>query len=132
MKEINKRFFHRYNLYLEVAFLSAFQQWKNEPTISFARILKDTLTQSNVWPQKEFLREQALNYVLRYVQVSSMMQLICYSYEIVKDGGLDQSAQALKNKLKSIKAKVDVDGKEKTTNSIILFPLSYRHGGAAR
>lgn len=121
MKEIDKRFFHRYNLYLEVAFLSAFQQWKNEPTISFARILKDTLIQSNVWPQKEFSREQAMNYILRYIQVSSMMQLICYSYEIVKDGGLDQSAQALKNKLKSIKAKVDVDGKEKATNALQLL-----------
>ena len=123
MKSIDKKFFHRYNLYLEVAFLSAFQQWKKEPTISFARILKNTLTESNVWPSEEFTREQALNYILRYIQVSSMMQLICYSNEVVQSGGLDQSSQALKNKLKSIKSKIDIDGKEKTTNALQLLKI---------
>ena len=123
MKTIDKRFFHRYNLYLEVAFLDALMKWKQEPTISFARLLKSSFVETNVWPNEEFSREQAMNYILRYIQVSSMMQLSCYAYEMVKDGGLDQTSNDLKNKLKSIKAKIDIDNKEKTTNAWQLFKI---------
>ena len=120
---MDNRFFHRYNLYLEVAFLDAFKKWNLEPNISFARILKTNLEESGLWDSKEFTREQMLNYVLRYIQVSSMMQLICYSNELVQSGGLDQTSQSLKNKLKSIKSKIDVDGKEKTTNALQLLKI---------
>ena len=123
MSSVDKKFIHRYNLYMEVAFLKAFQLWKLEPNVSFARILKETLQKSNLWPSEDATREQVLNYMLRYIQVSISMQTACYCYEIIKSTGLDQSSQSLKNKLKSIKTVIDVDNKEKTTNALQMLKI---------
>ena len=108
---------------MKTAFLKALQIWKKEPNISFLRILKDTLQAYDFWPADNMSREQVLNFMLRYIQVSMAMQSSCYCYEIIKSSGIDQSSQNLKNKLKSIKAVIDVDNKEKTTNALQLLKI---------
>ena len=122
--KIDKKFINRQNLYYEVGFLVALQQWREEPDISFLRIFKDSFKKQGLWPTDEnFTREQVLIYVLRYMQISMAMQIICYSNEIIKEAGLNQGAQDVKNKLKEIKTKLDVDGKEKTTNALQMMKI---------
>lgn len=122
-EKIDKKFIHRYNLYLEAVFLKTFQKWKIEPNISFLRLLKETMNEYDLWSFENISREQLLAYMTKYMQVSFLMQSCCYSYEIIKDGGLNQSSQNLKNNLKQIKAKIDVDNIEKTTNALQLVKI---------
>ena len=124
MDKEEKQFNNRENLYYEVAILDCLQQWKREPHISFLRILKETLKKRGAWSETfKNNREGVLFYILSYMQMSMAMQTFCYAFEAVKEAGLDQSAQSLKNTLKSFKTKVDVDGKEKTTNALQLMKI---------
>ncbi|MBE7076286.1 MAG: hypothetical protein E7374_00100 [Clostridiales bacterium] len=120
---LDKKFFHRYNLSMETIFLKAFKEWESQPHISFLRIMKDTLQSYNRWPSEDISREQVLQYILRHTQLSFMMQQTCYAYEIVEEAGLNSSSQRVKNKLRSIKTKIDVDGIEKNTDALQLLKI---------
>lgn len=124
MDLVDRKMSNRENLYFEVAFLDAMQQWKREPHISFLRIFKDTCKKRKAWADSfQGKRETVLRYVASYMQMSMAMQTICYAYEMIKDAGLDQSAQGVKNTLKNIKTKLDIDGKEKTTNALQMIKI---------
>jgi len=119
-----KQIFNRQNLYYEVAFLDALQHWRDEPNISFLRIFKETCQKRGIWPEGfNITREDFLSYIAQYMQISMAMQTICYTNEVVKETGLDQSSQDVKNALKNLKIKCDIDGKEKNTNIIQMLKI---------
>ena len=119
-----KQIFNRQNLYYEVAFLDALQHWRDEPNISFLRVFKETFQKRGIWPEGYNIpREDFLAYVTKYMQISMAMQTICYTNEVIKETGLDQSAQDVKNALKNLKIKCDVDGKEKNTNILQMLKI---------
>ena len=97
-------------------FLLAFINWEHNQEKSFAILFREELKKSGVY-ESTFKMRELIGEIEWYFKTSLTMQAFVYFNESLKNGKFDLSLKNGKYDFKTIKAKVDVDGKEKTTNS---------------
>lgn len=103
-------------------FLLAFMKWERNQEKSLAIIFREELKKTGVY-KPDFDMRALIGEIEWYYKTSMAVQsFVCFN-ELVKDGNFDATLKKGKYDFKTLKAKIDVDGIEKTTNSQQLIAI---------
>lgn len=103
-------------------FVLAFMKWQINQEKSFAIFFREELKRTGLYDQSFDMRK-IIEEIEYYFKTSLCVQAFVYFNELVKNGNFDQSLKKSKYDFKTLKSQIDVDGIEKTTNSIQLIAI---------
>ena len=103
-------------------FVLAYIKWEANKKVSFSRLFREELKASGLYKSSMDMRK-LIKEVEVYLQTSLVIQAFVCFKELIKDGNFDLALKRGEYDFKKIKAQIDVDGIEKTTNSKQLIEI---------